>query len=174
MNISIAVLADIPELVNLLNSAYRGEASRKGWTTEADLLEGALRTDVHALTAIMLKPGSVVLKCVSPGGAIIGCVNLQKQERGLYLGMLSVQPELQAVGIGKNLLAAAEVHAKESGCAGIFMTVISVRQELIGWYRRHGYKLTGETRPMEADGRFGVPTRPLEFIIMEKIFEPAV
>jgi ribosomal protein S18 acetylase RimI-like enzyme len=97
-------------------------------------------------------------------------VYLEKKERGLYLGMLTVSPLQQANGIGKKLLAAAEVFAKEKNCHCIFMNVISVRQELIAWYERHGYNKTEERKPLPADNRFGKPTQPLEFIIMEKVF----
>ncbi len=169
MIISAAGQEDIPSLVPLINSAYRGEASRRGWTTEADLLDGELRTDIPTLTEIMNKPGAIILKCTSNEGIIIGCVYLQKQERGLYLGMLSVSPLLQAGGIGKKILEAAIIHAKENNCPAIFMNVISVRHELIAWYERHGYQLTGETKPLPDDHRFGVPIQPIEFAIMEKI-----
>ena len=90
-------------------------------------------------------------------------------EKGLYLGMLTVSPLQQASGIGKQLLAAAEVYAKEKNYPKVFMNVISVRYELISWYERHGYHNTGETKPFPADDRFGIPSRPLEFIIMEKL-----
>ena len=169
MSISAASVQDIPALVSLLNSAYRGEESRQGWTTEADLLEGELRTDIPTLTELLNKPGATILKYTLNEGKIIGCVYLQKQERGLYLGMLSVSPQMQAAGIGKQILAAALIHAQENNCPCIFMNVISLRHELIAWYRRHGYHLTGETKPLPDDNRFGVPTQPIEFVIMEKM-----
>ncbi len=169
MSISIATTEDIPALVPLINSAYRGDASKKGWTTEANLLEGELRTDIPFLTTQLRNPEASMLKYTSAGGAITGCVYLEKMQRGLYLGMLTVSPFLQAGGIGKQLLAAAEVYGKEKGCACIFMNVISLRHELIAWYERHGYHNTGETKPMSGDNRFGTPTQPLEFIIMKKM-----
>lgn len=168
MPVSIATEKDIPVLVQLINSAYRGEASKKGWTTEADLLEGELRTDVPALTALINKPGSVILKYFSEDDRIIGSVYLDKQERGLYLGMLTVSPHHQTDGIGKKIMENAEQYAKDNNCPCVFMNVISVRDELIAWYERRGYYLTGETKPLPADTRFGTPTRPLEFAIMEK------
>jgi ribosomal protein S18 acetylase RimI-like enzyme len=169
MSISIASTGDIPALVPLINSAYRGEASKKGWTTEADLLEGELRTDIPFLTTLLNNPDAIMLKYTSSPGVITGCVYLEKMQRGLYLGMLTVSPEHQAGGIGKQLLAAAEVYGKEKGCPCIFMYVISLRHELIAWYERHGYHKTGETKAMPIDNRFGTPTQPLEFIIMEKL-----
>lgn len=168
MPISIAVIQDIPVLVTLINSAYRGEASKKGWTTEADLLEGELRTDIPTLTEIMNNPQAVVLKYTTPENIITGSVYLEKQERGLYLGMLTVSPLQQANGIGRKLMRAAEKYAKENNCPCVFMNVISLRPELVAWYERLGYQKTGETKPLPDDNRFGIPTQPLEFAIMQK------
>ncbi len=166
MLISTAVTNDIPELVLLINSAYRGEASKKGWTTEADLLEGELRTDIPSLTNLLNNPATVMLKYTTPEGVITGCVFLEKMKRGLYLGMLTVSPLQQANGIGKQLLSAAAVYAKENNCSSIFMNVISIRMELIAWYERQGYRKTAETKPLPIDTHFVIPTQPLEFVIM--------
>jgi ribosomal protein S18 acetylase RimI-like enzyme len=168
MTISPATINDAPKLVELVNSGYRGEASKKGWTTEADLLEGDLRIDLPSLQDMLNGPGATILKVESPRGDIVGCVYLQKQEKGLYLGLLTVSPELQAGGIGKQLLVASEIYAKGYECPCIFMRVISRRVELIAWYERHGYQKTGETKPFPTDQQFGIPTAPLEFIILKK------
>jgi ribosomal protein S18 acetylase RimI-like enzyme len=167
MNIIAATVTDIPALVALVNSAYRGESSKKGWTTEADLL-GGIRTDEKSLTDMMNKPGSSLLICLNEKRELHGCVYLQKQETVLYLGMLTVSPDLQNAGIGKQLLAAATAHAKQNNCNTITMTVISVRCELIAWYERHGYRKTGETKPFPTDPSFGLPKQALEFVVMEK------
>ena len=168
MDISPATINDIPALVILVNSAYRGEGSKKGWTTEADLL-GGIRTSDTSLSAMINKPGASMLVCRDEAGTITGCVYLEKQENKIYLGMLTVSPDLQAAGIGKFLLAAAETYAKQLECSFITMTVISVRHELIAWYERHGYYKTGETKPFPAlDPSFGVPKQQLEFLVMEK------
>src|SRR5947209_6969832 len=141
-NISIATGADIPAITRLLNSAYRGETSKQGWTTEADLIVGETRTDEADLKQIMEQEGSVFLKYTNEQHQIIGCVNLQKQGDKLYLGMLSVVPQLQGGGIGKQLLKAAEEYAKALHCTAIYMSVISARTELVQWYQRYGYKDT--------------------------------
>jgi ribosomal protein S18 acetylase RimI-like enzyme len=158
---------DIPELTILINSAYRGDASRRGWTTEADLLDGELRTDEPSLSQLFKNPDAVILKFVS-GGHITGCMYLEKQANALYLGMLSVSPTAQAQGIGKKLLNAAEEYARQHACASVVMTVISLRNELIDWYERHGYKRNGATKPFPEDERFGKARQPLQFIVLEK------
>lgn len=161
---------DIPALVTLINKAYRGETSRKGWTTEADFLNG-IRIDKEGLRDLLRKENAVVLKAFTPSGVILGCVYLENQGNELYLGMLTVEPELQGGGIGKLLLKAAEEHAKSLHLKGIKMNVISLRSELIEWYRRHGYEMTTERNPFPTDTRFGEPIRPLEFAVLRKTFD---
>lgn len=160
-------LDQVDELVSLVNSAYRGEDSKKGWTTEADLIEGTLRIDVPSIKEIIQKTGATILTC-SNGNSLLGCVNLQKEAAGMYLGMLSVSPAAQGLGIGKKLLEASESYAKDAGCHFIFMTVIDVRYELISWYERHGYARTGEKKPFPTDETFGKPRQPLVFDVLKK------
>ncbi len=160
-------LDDIPALVKLVNSAYRGESSKKGWTTEADLLDGS-RTDAASLTSIIQSTTDTILKCCDASDQIIACVYLQEQYKKIYLGMLTVAPELQAGGIGKSLLAAAEQYAIDHHAESILMTVISVRKELIEWYERRGYQRTGETKPFPHDPRFGIPKQELVFVVLDK------
>jgi ribosomal protein S18 acetylase RimI-like enzyme len=162
-----ATYSDIPRIVELLNLAYRGDSSRKGWTTEADLIAGNVRSDAANVSAVMDIPGSVFLVFEGPDG-LQGCVNLQKQGSRLYLGMFAVDPEAQGMGIGKQLLAASDTHAREQGCASIYMTVITVRTELIDWYKRHGYADTGERKPFREDGLTGKHLQELEFAVLEK------
>lgn len=165
--IAKANIKDARALTKLVNSAYRGETSRQGWTTEADLLDGT-RTDAAAIADRIKTPGTILLKFVEKN-EIQGCVDLSFQSGNLYLGMLTVKPHRQGAGIGKQLLKAAEEEAKKQNCASIFMMVISVRQELIDWYVRHGYHLTGERKPFAfSDPRFGQPKMKLEFVILEK------
>lgn len=171
-HISLSSEADIPSIVTLANSAYRGDYSKKGWTTEAHLLEGELRTDSTSLSKLLQKPGTVILKHVEDEGSITGCVYLEKQSQKMYLGLLSVSPDKQAKGIGKKLLAAAEEYATQQRCSAVIMTVISVRRELISWYERRGYHPTGETMPFPVDTEFGVPTQSLELIVLQKNIKP--
>ncbi|PXY47196.1 GNAT family N-acetyltransferase [Flavobacterium hydrophilum] len=165
--ITKATLEDIPALVKLINSAYRGETSKKGWTTEAHLLEGK-RTDEPEMTEIFLEPKNTILK-FTENNTIIGSVLLVDKGHQLYLGMLTVSPELQNSGIGKKLLAEAENQAKALGLSSIIMTVISVREELIAWYKRHGYLDTGEREVFpESEIHVTISDEPLEFVFLEK------
>ena len=168
MSISKATIQDIPQLVTLINSAYRGEHSKKGWTTEANLLDG-VRTDPDSLEKMMAKENAVILKYSDEANVVQGCVYLEERDRKMYLGMLTVSPLLQAKGIGKKLLVQAEKYAEDKKCSTVEMTVISVRDELIKWYEKYGYRKTGETKPFPTDPKFGIPKQPLEFIVMEKV-----
>jgi ribosomal protein S18 acetylase RimI-like enzyme len=168
MPILIADEKDIPTLVALMDSAYRGENSKKGWTSEADLFIGNKRTDEITVADLIKKPGAVFLKYLSDKGNLEGCVLLNKKDNRIYLGMFSVSPSAQGKGIGKKLLAAADDYAKENNCFSIFMTVITVRKELIAWYERNGYTKTGKVLPFPVDERYGIPTQPLEMLVLEK------
>jgi ribosomal protein S18 acetylase RimI-like enzyme len=165
--ITTATIDDIPELAELINSGYRGKASRKGWTTEADLIDGELRTDEADLKELLIKAGSMFLK-FTVDGKILGCVYLQKQAGKMYLGMLTVSPAAQASGIGKEILSASEKFARQEGCDSIIMNVISIRHELIEWYERRGYMQTGKTNPFPTETKFGTPRLPIEFMVLEK------
>ena len=168
MSIEIAQPKDILALVSLMDNAYRGEGSKQGWTSEADLFSGNKRTDEETVTRLMTRTGSVFLKHTNGTGNIDGCVFLHKKDSKLYLGMFSVAPSAQGKGIGKKLLNAADEYARLHNCSSIYMTVITVREELISWYERNGYRKTGKVLPFPVDERFGIPTRPLEMIVLEK------
>jgi N-acetylglutamate synthase-like GNAT family acetyltransferase len=160
----------VESLVNLVNSAYRGEGAKIGWTTESDLLDGQ-RCDSDGILEMITKDDSVILVAEDDDtGNLLGCVHLEKQNEKCYLGMLTVVPSLQDKGIGKMLLAESEALAQFWDCTKIFMTVISVRSELIAWYEKNGFKKTGDKKPFPyGDERFGIPkVENLEFIVLEK------
>lgn len=167
-NIAIAAEADIAFITHLLNISYRGETSKQGWTTEAELIAGNTRADEIMVQQIMEQAGSVFLKYTNDEHQISGCVNLQQHDCKLYLGMFSVSPHLQGAGIGKQILKATEEYALHVGCTAIYMSVISLRTELISWYQRHGYVDTGKRIPFEEDGITGRHLKQLEFMILEK------
>ena len=165
--ITQATLTDVPELNDLVNSAYRGESSKRGWTTEADLIGGA-RIDEQTLTGYMDDENIIILKHTDEDGNITGTVYLEVRTPKLYVGMFSVSPLLQNKGVGRALIEEAEVYARKHNCDTLTMTVISTRSELISWYERRGYKPTGEIQPFHAHGRFGDAKQHIELIVMEK------
>lgn len=167
MPIIKATLADATKLTQLVNSGYRGESSKQGWTTEANLLDG-IRIDELTMIKYFQDPYVTILKYVNDQGDIIGCVYLEIKGQRLYLGMLTVLPLLQANGIGRQLLHESEIVATELKCDSIYMTVITSRLELIQWYERRGYHATGELLPFHEGTRFGVPLKEIELAVFEK------
>lgn len=170
---STATASDAPEIVLLVNSVYRGETGLKSWTGEAHLLDGQ-RVDTEGMSATLSAEGNVILIARSEptGPRIIGCVHLRHEKTHAYLGMLTADVNLQRSGLGSALLSEAERYTREVfNLCEIRMTVISLRNELIEWYQRRGYKLTGERAPFPyGDERFGVPKRDdLEFVVLSKI-----
>jgi ribosomal protein S18 acetylase RimI-like enzyme len=165
-----ATLLDVPKLQPLVHHAYRGERARVGWTHEADLLDAA-RIDEGILAESIGDPAQVII-LAEEAGELIGCVHVTDKGDGLsYLGMLTVAAPLQARGLGRRLIVTAEARARERFAATrMEMTVIVQRSELIAWYQRRGYVLTGERRPFPAtDPRFGIPRRSdLAFVVLEK------
>ncbi|MFF7967920.1 GNAT family N-acetyltransferase [Streptomyces sp. NPDC007903] len=161
--------ADVDALVALVESAYRGDASRAGWTTEADILDGQ-RTDPEGVRQVIKTPDSRLL-VVEREGRIVACCQLEHRGTHAYFGMFAVSPTLQGSGLGKAVMAEAERLARADwGATEMHMTVISVRDDLIGWYERRGYRRTGETTPFPyGDERFGIPRRPdLRFELLVK------
>ncbi|SCK57433.1 GNAT family N-acetyltransferase [Streptomyces sp. WMMB 322] len=150
---------DVHALVALLESAYRGDSSRAGWTTEADLLEGQ-RTDPEGVGAVVTGAGSIML-AAERAGELVGCCQLERRGDVAYFGMFAVRPGLQGAGLGKVVLAEAErMVVAEWRSREMQMTVIRQREDLIAWYERRGYTRTGKVSPFPyGDERFGIPQR---------------
>lgn len=171
LHVRCAEERDLDAVVALVNSAYRGESSRLGWTTEADLVAGQ-RIDKELLGSMLSVPGSVVLlheldRC------IVGSVHLERCGDEAHLGMLAIRPGLQATGLGRRMLLAAEAFVvREWRSAAIRMLVLEQRKELIAWYERRGYVRTGERERFPyGEQRVGVPLRPdLSFEVLRKLF----
>ena len=160
---------DIPALIELVTSAYRGEVSKQGWTTEADILDGQ-RIDADALARDIARPHSRVL-LAERDGALVACAHVAVEDAAGYFGMFSVKPDEQGSGLGKQVIAEAERIAREEWkLPAMRMTVIDIRDELIAFYERRGYHRTGIKKPFPyGDERYGIPKRDdLRFEVLEK------
>lgn len=171
-----ASVGDVPTLVALVTSAYRGEASRAGWTTEADVLDGN-RIDPDLLKVDIGRPRSRVLLAECPSKSqgsrseIVACAHVADEDGAGYFGMFAVRPDLQGKGIGDLVLTEAERVVRDDWSLPLIrMTVIDLRDELIAWYERRGYRRTGIYKPFPyGDERFGIPKRgDLRFEVLEK------
>lgn len=169
LDLRAATVADIDPIVALVESAYRGDASRVGWTTEADFL-GGRRTGADDVLACLERPRSRIV-LAERGGQLLACAHVAVEDGAGYFGMFAVRPERQGGGIGKHVLAECERIARDEwNLQAMRMTVIDIRDELIAFYLRRGYRRTGVTKPFPyGDARFGMPMRDdLRFEILEK------
>lgn len=164
-----ATALDADAVCALVNSAYRGQTSRRGWTTEADFLDGQ-RIDPEMFDELLREPGTRVELAFAAQGTLVGCVELRREGDGAcYLGMLTVDPRRQRGGLGHRLLERCENLAREWGCRRMRMRVIEGRTELIAYYERRGYGVTGEREPFpQGDPRFGIPKQQLSFVVLTK------
>jgi ribosomal protein S18 acetylase RimI-like enzyme len=156
-------------LTDLIRSAYRGQDSRAGWTSEADLVEGERISRDQVLT--MISAGGSVLLVGEDAGRIVACCQLRNEGAGLaYFGTFAVSPQAQGAGLGRELMAEAECQAVAAFAATrLEMTVLAQQDKLIAYYERRGFRRTGETRPFPADPRYARPLRDdLYFIVLEK------
>ena len=168
----LATVDDVPALVALVTSAYRGDTSRVGWTTEADLLDGA-RIDPDVLRADIVRPDSRVVVVDGMDGTPLACAHVAIEDGHGYFGMFAVSPQLQGRGTGDAVLAECERIVRDDWrLPGMRMTVIDLREALIAWYERRGYRRTGRHKPFPyGDVRFGIPLRDdLRFEVLEKMF----
>lgn len=160
---------DAETIAALVNSGYRGDSSRQGWTTEANLLAGS-RISAEGVHQLIHTEDTVILLCCR-GQDVIGCVQLQKTGEGAYLGMFVVSPLEQGNGIGKQFMLAAEALVQKLwGVHKMWMTVITLRSELIAFYERRGYVRTGRYKPFPADAEDHIfLVENLQFEELEKV-----
>ncbi|KRB77088.1 GCN5 family acetyltransferase [Nocardioides sp. Root190] len=164
-----ATTDDVDAIVALVQSAYRGDSSRTGWTTEADLLDGQ-RTEPDAVLASIAAADSVVV-LAERDESLASCCHVERRGERCYFGMFAVDPARQGDGLGQQVMAYAEELARSRwGCTVMEMTVIRQRTDLIAFYARRGYTDTGRRSPFPyGDERFGIPRRDdLEFTLLEK------
>jgi ribosomal protein S18 acetylase RimI-like enzyme len=168
-----AIPSDIDELVAFVNGAYRGESAEAGWASEGKLLSGQ-RIDPAMLAEIMSVEGTIILLMRDHAATpLAGCVSIEPidgESSTWYLSMLAIDPQRQAEGLGRMLLAEAEARIKAHGASRVRITVIWLRHSLVEWYERRGYQRTGRTEPFPyGNERFGIPLRDdLHFVVFEK------
>ncbi len=170
LNFRLAQISDVPRIVALVESAYRGESSQQGWTTEADLLDGQ-RTNAAEISALLVAPSSQIILALDDD-VLIASAHIQMHDDGCHFGMFAVVPTLQGGGVGKALLAEGERRARADFAATeMRMWVIWMRESLIAFYQRRGYRQTGQREEFPyGDANFGLPKRDdLYFLVMSKV-----
>lgn len=163
---------DIPQLLELMETCYRGDEARMGWTHESDIIVGNRTTEALILEE-MTVPGANYLKYTNEDGKIVGCVYIivDAKESKSYVGSLCVHPTIQSKGLGKKLMDAAEELTREAGCTKICMKVLTVRTELIAWYEKLGFKYVGQNIPFPDHFGTSITAVPLELAGWEKQLE---
>jgi GNAT superfamily N-acetyltransferase len=164
----LAQIDDVQPVVNLINSAYRGEASKVGWTTEADFLDG-VRTTLDEVTHLIQSKDTFFLLSFEEN-ELIGCILAEIKEEKVRFGMFVIKPILQNRGLGKQLLEQAEQQVKQKwGISDFEMVVISCRKELLEYYERRGYFYSGKTLPFPLNpDLWTLKVEHLDFKIIEK------
>ena len=173
MPLHLADSSDIPAVIALVNLAYRGtDGGGRDWATESGYIVGDRLTEALLAADLAKSPDAqLLLWRDDPEGELLGCVWLEPgADHSWYLGMLTVRPDLQERRLGRTILEAAEAWAAARGAQRVRMTVVNIREGLIAWYERRGYRLTDETLPFPYDdNRFGTPTRQdLSFVVLER------
>jgi ribosomal protein S18 acetylase RimI-like enzyme len=171
---TVCAPTELGEVVDLVNAAYRGSEGKAGWTHEQGFLDGQ-RVTVELLKQDLAEAPSASILLLREGTRLLACVRTEMTrassgEPACYIGMLAVQPTLQDGGVGRRVLEHAESEGRRRGAVAARLTVVSIRDSLIAWYERRGYRRTGETEafPYE-DRRFGTPLRDdLAFVVLEK------
>lgn len=177
-----ATADDAEAVADLVHAAYRSEESRQGWTTESHLV-GGQRVDAAMVRELVAADDGVVLVLDDPAvGAtsperparLIACCHVERRAGTAYVGMFAVRPAIQGQGLGRRMLAAAERQARDWGRTTLELTVLDHRPELLAWYERCGFALTGVRHPFPyGDDRFGLPQRPdLALLGMSKPLDP--
>lgn len=159
---------DIPQLLELIESCYRSDFARKGWTYDSDIIGGA-RTTKEFVKEEIIAPGGSYLKHTDVQGKVIACVYIKvnTQEKKAFVGSLCVYPTFQSHGLGKGLLDATEIIAREAGCSKLCVQIVTMRKELINWFEKIDFKFVGELAPLTADT--GTPKIPIELGTWEKV-----
>lgn len=167
LNLGFASLDDVAEVAALIELAYRGPEAAKGWTSEAALLTGP-RSSPAEIAQLIGDPDSRFVTA-RRGDRLIGCALIQKRGDGAYFGMFAIQPGEQGTGLGKTMMAQCEMAARELwGARHLKLTVISLRDKLIAWYERRGFRQTGEREPFPFDSATGALRTDFDLIVLEK------
>lgn len=169
-HIRLAFVGEAAAIAALIEHAYRGEEARRSWTTEADFLTGP-RSSLAEIKSLIADPKSRFVVAVE-GDATLGPCALIRNEEGVgYFGMFGVRPDLQGAGLGREMLAAAEREVRALwDCPAMIMTVISLRKELIAYYERRGYRVTGETKPFPFDEHTSATRTDFHLVVLRKDF----
>ena len=155
MEIRLATLSDSPEIVSLVNTAYRSKEVQ-GWTSEAEIIEGD-RINLEQVKALIETKKSFLFLAFDQR-KLIGCIHIQLEKNLGHISLLTTHPKIQNLGLGKRLLQFSEDYCFEHYHINAFeLSVLSTRKELIEFYERRGYIFTGKVDSYPVDEQVGKP-----------------
>lgn len=178
IQLNIAKLEHRDHLLNLINAAYR-TSDTHSWTNESTLVSGS-RISVEMLTTLIEQSQNLNTKdCLYVATVhdpetklenILGCIAVTKFENTIEIGTFAVQPNLQNSGIGKQILTVLEslMIRNHPNVNSFRMWVLDLRIELINFYQRRGYVLTGQSESYPIDAGVGKPLKDLNVLEMIK------
>ena len=149
-----AAPGEAPAIADLVNAAYRVE----------DFFKIGDRTDAAEVAAIIGRDRFLVAD--GPNGSLAGALYISIADRRGHFGMLSVRPENQGTGLGRELVETAEEFARRAGCEAMELEYVNLRLELPAFYRRLGYAESG-TAPWPLDQLHRI-SQPVHFVLMSK------
>ena len=144
-------LKDAPAITSLINRAF---------VAEQPYISGE-RINAQGVRELLSK-GMFLLS--EDDGVLVACLFIEKRGERAHLGLVSVDPQRQAMGMGSHLMAAAESHCRSAGFQEMELRFIHARAELQRFYESLGYAATGITE-------FPDPSRmkvPFHFVQMVK------
>ncbi|MCX4187432.1 GNAT family N-acetyltransferase [Methylophaga sp. OBS4] len=157
---------DLPAIVALINEAYRGTGGDHRWTTEAHLVAGD-RISVEALTDLINDSQCDFIVCHEQD-KLIGCISICYRNTIAEFGTFAIKQEKHGMGIGKQLLAYAENHAKNC-CQRFQVSVVTPNQTLIDFYIKRGYQPIGHKKLYPVDNNAGkLKAKDIDLTVLQK------
>lgn len=168
LNIRTAKNDDVAQLVELINLAYRAQSERS-WTTEKAFVDGTRITN-EQLSEDLSRSNFKLFVGENEQGLLVACIGLSLDHNSVEIGTFAIDSSVQNLGFGKEILAYAEQYIVQNhpSVSYFLMYVLDVRSELIAYYQRRGYQITGHTEPYPVNANVGQPLVPIQLIEMKK------
>jgi predicted N-acetyltransferase YhbS len=150
----VARSADADRIAALVNRAFLAES----WFKSTD------RTNASQVRELLSKGVFLLLE---EDARLLACVYLEPRGDRVYLGMLSVEQDVQGRGLGRRMMREAEDFSRRAGHVAIDLRIVHLREELPPYYRKLGYVESG-TEPAQD---FPGVNIPIHFVLMSKLLQ---
>ena len=143
--------------------------SERSWTTEKAFVDG-IRITNEQLSGDLSRSNFKLFIGENEQGLLVACIGLSFDHNSVEIGTFAIDSSVQNLGYGKQMLNYVEAYVAQS-CSEVrdlIMYVLDVRSELIAYYQRRGYQITGHTEPYPVNANVGQPLVPIQLIEMKK------